>query len=469
MTWVGAYLTVALVPLVVVLLGPLPPRRGFRGEFAVGLGFVGLVMLGMQSILTARFPRFSRLFGQDTLLQFHRQVGLVAFGIIFAHPITLLLLSPSYRSFLDPRVNAIWAFALALVLVALPTLIALSLWRQRLHLRYGWWRVTHGALAVLVLTVAMAHIARVGHYLSNPWTRALLVGIASASLAGVAYVRLVKPLQLLRRPYRVAAVDREGPRTWTITVTPERGERLSFTPGQFVWLTIAGSPFALDQHPFSITSSASDPDVLRFTVKELGDYTSRIGAVKVGQRAYVEGPYGSLAVPADAGSGVAFIAGGIGITPIMSMLRTLADQRDPRPLILIDANDRAEDRIFCDELEHLVTRVDLRVVHVLRDAPNGWTGETGIVTGDVLDRHLPAQDRDRWHYVLCGPPAMMESVEQALLKQGIPLDRIQSERFDIGAAGAIGPRQVYVRCLVVGLGVVMVAAAALFALLGSRS
>ena len=464
--WVGAYLALVLAPLAVILLGPVSPRRGFWIEFSIGLGFVGLAMLGMESILTARFPRLSRLFGQDALLQFHHQVGLVAFGMIFAHPIILVLVSRSYRSFLDPRVNAAWAFALTLVLVTLPTLIALSLWGRRLRLRYEWWRATHAALAVLVLTIGMVHIASVGHYLSNPWKQALWVGIASASFASVAHVRLIRPLRLIRRPYRVAAVDREGHHTWTITVTPERHERLSFTPGQFAWFTIAGSPFAFDQHPLSITSSASDPGWLRFTIEELGDHTSWIGAVKVGQRAYVDGPYGSLGLSSDLdpGSGVAFIARGIGITPIMSMLRTLADQRDPRPMILIDANDRAEDRIFCDELELLATRVDLRVVHILREAPDGWTGETGSVTGDVLDRHLLARDRDRWHYVLCGPPPMMEPVEQALLDRGIPLARIQSERFDIGAAGAIGPRRVHVRRLVVGLGVAMVMAAALFAM-----
>lgn len=462
--WVGGYLALMLAPLAVILLGPVSPRRGFWIEFSMGLGFVGLAMLGMQSILTARFLHLSRLFGQDALLQFHHQAGLVAFGMILAHPIILVLVSRSYRAFLDPRVNAAWASALMLVLVALPTLIALSLWGRRL--RHGWWRAIHAALSVLVLTIGLVHIASVGHYLSSPLKQALWVGIATASFGGVAHVRLIRPLRLMRRPYRVAAVDREGRHAWTITVTPERGERLSFTPGQFVWLTIAGSPFSLDQHPLSITSSASDPGGLRFTIAELGDHASWIRAVKVGQRAYVDGPYGSLGLPSDPdpGSGVAFIACGIGITPIMSMLRTMADRRDPRPMILVHANDHAEDRIFHDELEVLATRLDLRVVHVLREAPDGWTGETGSVTADVLDRHLPSHDRHRWHYVLCGPAPIMESVCQALLDRGVPLDMIRSERFDIGAAGAIGPHRAHVRRLVLGLGATMVTAAALFAM-----
>lgn len=464
--WVGAYLALLLAPLAVILLGPVTPRRGFWIEFSMGLGFVGLAMLAMQSFLTARFPHLSRLFGQDALLQFHHQAGLVAFGMILAHPIILVLVSRSYRSFLDPRVNAAWAFALTLVLVALVTLVALSLWGRRLRLRYEWWRAIHAVLSVLVLSIGLVHIASVGHYLSNPWKQVLWVGVAFASYAGVVHVRLIRPLRLMRRPYRVAAVEREGHHTWTITVIPEHHERLSFIPGQFAWFAIAGSPFALDQHPLSIASSASDADRLRFTVEEPGGQTSWIGTVKVGQRAYVDGPYGSLGLPSDPdpGSGIAFIARGIGITAVISMIRTLADRRDARPMILIDANDRVEDRIFCDELEVLATRADLRVVHVLREAPDDWTGEIGSVTGDLLDRHLPARDRDRWHYVLCGPPPMMEPLEQALLDRGVPLARILSERFDIAASRAIGPSQVHVRRLVVGLGIAMVLAAALFAM-----
>lgn len=76
--WALVYLGATLVPLAVILIGPLTPRRGFWIEFAIALGFIGLAMLGMQSILTARLNTVSAAFGQDTLLQFHRQAGIVA-------------------------------------------------------------------------------------------------------------------------------------------------------------------------------------------------------------------------------------------------------------------------------------------------------------------------------------------------------------------------------------------------------
>jgi len=472
LAWAGVYLAITLVPLAVILVGPVAPGRGLfapdRGfwvEFAVGLGFIGLAMLGLQAIFTARYPRVSAAFGQDTLLQFHRQAGIVAFVFIFAHPVILLLAKPSYASFLDPRIDLSRALELGFVLVALPALIVTSLWRKQLRLPYEWWRLGHGVLAVMILAVGMVHILRVHYYLGDPWKQVLWTVIVAGAMLSVAYVRLVKPLTLRRRPYRVVAVEREALGIWTVSVEPETDRTLRFRAGQFAFLILDDGAFSLQQHPFSIASSVHGGPRLDFTIKELGDLTGRIGTMRIGARAYVDGPYGALTLPEDPTAGLMLVAGGIGITPIMSMLRTLHDEGHRGPVVLICANGRHEDIAFSAELGRLAAGdgFDLRVVHVLAQPPAGWRGETGFVTTELIARHLPEQAPDRWHYVLCGPPPMMESVERSLLDMGIPLSRIGSERFDIGAAGAIGPRHTQVRRLVLALAAVMVVAAALFA------
>lgn len=465
--WALGYLGLTLVPLGVILLGPMTPRRGFWIEFAVALGFIGLAMMGLQSILTARLSAVSAAFGQDTLLQFHRQAGIVAFALILAHPVILLTSTPAFRSFLDPGVNLPRAFALSFVIAALVVLIITSLWRQPLGIAYEWWRLGHGALATVVLMIGMIHIVQVHHYLDNPWKQGLWIAIAAASISSILYVRVLTPLFQRRKPHTVVANQREADRMWTLTVEPQGPWPVSFRAGQFAFLTIADNPFSLEQHPFSMSSSAARPEQLDFTIKELGDYTDGIGTIEPGRRAYIDGPYGSLTLPAEPATGIMFIAGGIGVTPIMSMLRTLRDRRDQRlPLVLIYAANRAEEFAFTAELDDLAAsgEVDLDLVRVLADPRDGWSGETGFVTADLLARHLPgASPPDDWHYVLCGPPPMMEVTETALLGMGVPLERIESEQFDIGAAGAIGPRQLQVRRAVLALVVVMVIAAALFA------
>ncbi|HEU6443788.1 MAG TPA: ferredoxin reductase family protein [Gaiellaceae bacterium] len=460
----GAYLGVTLLPLGVILLGDEPASRGFWVELGVAFGFIGLAMIALQAILTARLRRVSAFLGQDTLLQFHRQAGIVAVTLVLAHPLVLVLADSGYWAFLDPRVNLPRALALGLVLVALPALVVTALWRGRLRIPYERWRAGHAALAALVLAVGLVHIVSIRHYLEDPLKQALWVAVAAASMASVAYVRLLRPLQLLRRPYRVVAVEPEAAGVWAVAVEPERPAAFQFQAGQFALLTLGRSPFSLEQHPFSISSSARRPERLEFTIKELGDFTSRIGEVAVGTRAYVDGPYGSLVLPRAPDAGLVLVAGGIGITPVVSMLRTLRDDGDRRPIVLVYANDEIADIVFAGELEQMAAggELDLRVVRVLARPPAGWTGEAGMITRALLARYLPGEP-GAWRYVLCGPAPMMEAAEQALLELGVPLGRIESERFDIEAAQAIGPRHAQVRRLVLALAGIMVLGSTLFA------
>ena len=161
------------------------------------------------------------------------------------------------------------------------------------------------------------------------------------------------------------------------------------------------------------------------------------------------------------------IGGGIGITPIMSMLRTLRDKADRQfPLVLIYAANRPEDLAFTAEIDEMASSHDLNldIVYVLADPDDGWTQETGFVTSDLIQRHLPEADLKNWRYVICGPPPMMEATEAALLSMGVPIGRIESERFDIESSASVGPRQRAVRRAVLALAVVMVVAAAIFAM-----
>lgn len=459
----AGYAVAALVPLFVVLGGPVRPDRGFWIEFGVALGFIGLAMLGLQSVLTARFPRVSASLGQDTLLQFHRQAGIVAFGFVLAHPVVLLAANGDYWEYLDLRVNALRAAFLLVVLVALPAIIVTSLWRDRLRIPYEWWRLGHGALALLIVLIGLVHIFRVQHYLQSAWTQALWIAIGGVAIGSVLYVRVVKPLRVRRHPYTVAAVGPIASRTWSVTIEPDSGAGPAFAAGQFVFLTVDDHPFSLHQHPFSVASSARDRHHLEFAIKELGDFTDRIGDVPVGSRAFVDGPYGSLQLPTPAVPGLVLVAGGIGITPIISMLRTLSDDDSPTPVVLLYANESVEDIAYRDELDALAQVIDLTVVHVVADPDEAWTGERGLLTPELIERYLPDTRPTDWHCVLCGPPAMMEAAEQALVDRGIPIDHIDSERFDIGAAGMVGRRAIGIRRLVLGLSLVLVAAAAIFA------
>lgn len=427
--WVLVYLILTLSPLFVLLIGPGLSGRTFWRELSVALGFAGLGMAGLQFLLTARFKRITYPFGIDIVYYFHRQISIVALVLILAHPVILFASEPRMLSLLNPAI-APWSIQAGMIaLLALLILIASSLWRSTLRIPYELWRVMHGILAVTVVSLGVVHINAIAYYTHLPWKHTLWVLLGTSWIGALLYVRIVKPLKMLRRPYRVEQVVQERGNSWTLIIKPEGHKGLEFQPGQFAWLTIQSSPFAMREHPFSFSSSAMHPERFHFTIKALGDFTSRIKEVTPGARAYLDGPYGSFSIDACTAPGYIFIAGGTGIVPIMSMLRTMADRRDRRPVLLVFANKTWEGVAFREELEELNERLRLDVVNVLETPPEGWEGETGFVTPELLARHLP-EDRMNRAYFICGPVPMRHAVERALRRLGIPFEKFQAERFN---------------------------------------
>jgi len=429
--WLGTYLALVLAPFFVLLAGETPTGRGFWWEFSAALGYAALSMMGVQFALTARFKHATAPFGIDIIYYFHRQVSLLAFVFIVLHLVFLFVASPRYLlGSLDPF-TAPWAGRAALAgMVSFGLVLVTSLWRKRLGIQYERWRLWHGLLAVAGVALSIAHIEGAGYYITIPWKRILWTAYALFWIGLLLHVRLIKPWMMLKRPYVVETLRKERGRAWTLTLRPEGHRGLTFMSGQFAWLTIRKSPFAIEEHPFSFSSSAVHPETLSFTIKELGDFTSTIKNIAVGERVYLDGPYGSFSVDRHRAPGYVFIAGGIGIAPITCMLRTLADQSDNRPLTLVYATRTLENATFLEELNTLKTRLNLNVIHVLEDPLEDWQGEKGYPTVEVLKRCLPI-DRRKYHYFICGPDPMMDMVETAIYKLGVPMSQFHSERFNI--------------------------------------
>lgn len=429
--WVGVYLALVLAPLLVLLLGPTPGGAGFWYDFSLALGFAGTAMIGVQFVLTARFKRATAPYGIDIIYYFHRYAAIVGFALILAHPVILFIDNPALLFLLNPLEAPGHMTAGLVSLVAMLAIVVTSLFRKQFAIDYDRWRIGHGLLAVAGLALALVHIQGVGYFVAEPWQRGLWAIIVASWILLLLYIRIARPLLLLRRPYRVAAVRPERGDSWTLALEPVDHPGFDFEPGQFIWLTLRHSPFALREHPFSISSAPQSAPTVEVTIKELGDFTRTIRDTQVGEVAYVDGPYGAFSIDRYPGAaGYVFIAGGIGIAPMMSMVRALAERGDRRPIVLVCAHSEWDRVVFREQLRELETKLDLTVVHVLENPPPDWTGEVGYVTSAVLDRHLP-EERGEMEYFLCGPEAMIGLVEHGLYELGVPLNRSHTELFDL--------------------------------------
>jgi predicted ferric reductase len=163
------------------------------------------------------------------------------------------------------------------------------------------------------------------------------------------------------------------------------------------------------------------------SIRNLGDFTSGIHTIPPGRRVYLDGPYGAFTIGNPADMHV-LVAGGIGITPMMSMIRTLADESDARPVILLYGSKDWQSITFREELEELKGSLNLTIVHVLADPPAGWTGEHGFITAEMFKRHLPTPYADH-EYFICGPGIMMDAIERALGELNVPMLKYHSERY----------------------------------------
>jgi predicted ferric reductase len=427
--WIAVYLVLIGAPLFMLLIGPTPAGRSFWREFSVAIGFAGLAIMGFQFLITARFRHIELPYGMDIVYHFHRQISWVAIALVLGHLVILLVENPRMIRLLN-FFDAPWRARYGLLsIVALLLLVVTSIWRKQLKLQYETWRVGHGILGTLAVAFGMAHVVLVGHYVELPWKRALWLGLTIFWIGLLFYVRVVKPMIMLRRPYRVTDVRPERGGAHTLTLEPEGHPGFRFKPGQFGWLTLWNGPFAIMEHPFSFSSSAAHPGRVEFTIKEFGDFTGTIKNAKPGQRAYLDGPYGAFSFERHQAAGFVFIAGGVGVTPIFSMLRTLAERHDRRPLLFLYGSKSWDEVIFREEIDELKKRLDLTLVHVLAHPPEGWQGETGFISAALLERYIP-QDRNSREYFICGADPMMDAVEAALSKLGVSLEHIHSERYN---------------------------------------
>lgn len=425
--WLLIFIILALIPLIVAISGHMPEYRGFWTEFGVALGFLGFGMFGLQFVYSGRYRKIAPTFGMDNILQFHREIGILAVVFVLAHPVINIIANPEFLEYFDPGVNLPRAIALYFVSIALVFILATSLWRLSFGLDYEKWRLVHGFLSLSIIFIGAVHAIQVSHYLEPFWKKAVIGASFLTYGYLVLHTRLVRPWLNRKKPYRVVATNPERGSSQTITIEPVNHRRLKFICGQFVWITVGPTPFSLQQHPFSIASSARDK-TLSFTAKEMGDFTSSWKDIEPGTKVFLEGPFGSF-VP-EKGKNLFLVMGGIGITPAMGMLRTMRDSNDPRSAVLIYANLDWEGVTFREELEEISKEINLKLVHLLEKPPEGWEGEAGLVSLDLLKKYLPEKPED-FMYFICGPGPLMDITEISLRELGIDWRLIYSERFEI--------------------------------------
>lgn len=210
---------------------------------------------------------------------------------------------------------------------------------------------------------------------------------------------------------------------------PIRIKSAPYKPGQFFFLTIkiAGQKAV---HHFSFSSSPADKGYIEFTKRITPhDFSQALNTMTEGSWAHLQGPQGNFTLPEE-GSRIAFLTGGIGITPVHSMLRYISNQKLNYDVILLYGNTGSEEIAFREELaETSASHPGIRIEHVLSgpDIPSDWKGKMGLISKDLIMELVP-DFRERLFYV-SGPPQMVMTLVEQLSALKILQEHIKRDSF----------------------------------------
>jgi predicted ferric reductase len=424
----AAYPVLILTPLAAFAILAPHSHHALASELGVDFAVVAFSILAFQFVISARLRWIEAPFGLDVLIRFHQGMAFVAMGLLCLHP---LLVASDQGWALITKWQArwpVWAGRLALLLLFAHA--AAAILRRMLRLRYETWRRLHSVAAFLLLGLGFMHSSTLGDDFTSMGARAIWAALLLLAWSAWFYGRLARPQ--LFSSYRVVSVAREAPRVWTVTLEPPAGRRLHYAPGQFLFLRPHGSAVPDEEHPFSIASSPATGGLIGLTIKESGDFTATIGAIKPGDRATVHGPFGRFShVFHPSATDVVFVAAGVGITPLMSMLRYMRDQRETRRMLLVYANRGVADIVFRSELESIQSSgfPALKTIHVLSQPPADWGGATGRLDMEFL--RFVCGGFSGKTFFLCCPPIMASGLIHGLKGAGVGPERIHADYFGL--------------------------------------
>ncbi|WP_300670404.1 ferric reductase-like transmembrane domain-containing protein [Desulfoluna sp.] len=384
------------------------------------VGLAAALLLVGQLILAARLTWVNRLVGMDHLLTAHKFNGVFLALLALIHP--LLVFGPEEISTLPLEARYWPEIVGAGLLMGLFYMTAAALFRRKLAFPFHLWMRSHQIGGGLVMTALFVHLL----FSSETFE----TGLPRSAGLSFAAVCLLVFLRRHGRPFRgltswhVSEVAPAGKRATRVCLKADGPGNFFYLPGQFAFLSFPSSIVSPEPHPFSMASTPTQKDALEFIIGKNGDWTRGIDCLRKGEIAHIDGPYGHFShCLIEDETPLVLIAGGIGITPLISMLRFMEATGDHRKTLLIWSNRNDETLFHTEELIRVKKNHPQLTVHLL------FTGEPGEGRLTSKRLHQIIGPLSRPQVFLCGPPPMQASVTTMLKEIGIPCTRIHTETF----------------------------------------
>lgn len=429
-------IAMCLLPSLVVLFSASAAQRfGNLSNTLVTLGnvtgVIGLVLYAVNMFLATRLSWIEDLFGGlNKVYMAHHIMGGLALVMILVHPLLLAGEAflgrglPGAAGFFIPSVEYIGS---AYGIFALAAIILLLVFTFYIKLPYRIWLTVHKFLAVTFLLIGLHVLFTPNSITHNAFLRWYLIGLVALGLFAFVYRTLLPNVFVKRHVYTISAAVPKSIGVVEVTLKPT-DKVVNFTAGQFVFISfgLEGLSAGREWHPFTVASAPSDGS-LNVVIKSLGTYTEAITRIlpsMVGMTAIIEGAYGRFSYRNFDNPNQVWIAGGIGITPFLSMAAALGDE--PHNIDLYYSVNSESELIDLDQLRVAQANLPNHSFRVFPYVSEKYQRFLGVDMITATSGDLQGRD-----FLLCGPPAMMRGLQEQLMKAGVPKQRIHTEEFSI--------------------------------------
>ena len=383
----------------------------------------GMAMFSLNLILSARLKFLEKYFnGLNIIYIKHHSLGGIAFILLLFHPLFLgvryipLSLRSAALFFLpDNQLNTDFGKA---ALAAMMLLLVITFF---IRWRYHIWKFSHKFLG-FAFFLASLHVFFISSDVSaNIALRAYMIGLALFGIAAFSYRTLFENFLVEKFRYAVERVTELNSKVVEVEMSPIN-KAMQFEAGQFLFVSFRSDSISPETHPFSITSAKGEKK-LRVVIKSSGDYTSTIKNLKTGSLAIIEGPFGRFDYKNSNHEKQVWIAGGIGITPFLSMARSLKNETKSYAADLYYCTNNKAEAVFLEELMEIASiRSNIKVIPF-------YSEERGRIESKIIEKLSgPLSEKDIF---LCGPPPMMKSLRKQFVDEGIQNENVHSEEFQL--------------------------------------
>lgn len=393
-------------------------------SFGQIFGLAGMSLFSINLFLSGRFKFLEKYFrGLNDIYVIHHKTGAIAFMLILFHPIFLAIskISISFQSassllffFGNWPVN-FGIISILLLIISLFITFYVSF-------PYQIWKFSHKFLG-LAFFFASFHIFLIGSDVENILIlRIYMFSLAMMGIIAYSYRVLFYRFFVEKFYYFVENIKKLNEKIIEIIIKPKK-EKLNFVSGQFTFLKFKQKGISSETHPFSITSSTEETN-LRFDIKSLGDFTDELKNLSVGAEVEVEGPFGRFSFQNYQNKNQIWVAGGIGITPFLSMARSLKDKNNKDYKIdLYYCLKTKNEAIFLSELEQISKSApSFKVILWVSDEKGRINAqEIKKLSGDVSEKEI----------FLCGPFGMVQNIKNQFVEIGISKSFLHSEEFQL--------------------------------------